>query len=724
MIDSYSTANGGDTSGVGAGSQAVVDTAAAQPVQPMVDPFDPYIYRPEDQQSVVGDIMTKYGAWRNMRRPLEVKWYLNTATVTGLSSIRWNDYLGQFENERQPMYKQRGGSNMILPRFRARKAKFLKQRYMPVVVPASGDKDDKLNANASQKGLEYIARKCRLEQVYKEAVDYALLCGKGFVWLYWDSSAVRTVKDPLTGEVIKNRQVGDITIAAGSPFEMLVPNLGLSNIGDQPEFIRVRTEELGEFKLRHQAFKGVNELKADASAADAFMYQRQIANLSSRTNQDLAGASASMQSSKELDYITVIEHFKRPCSKYPRGRYVLVAGNTIVRYADELPYGFADDPVNPYPVVEFADLALAGQFWPTTIVEQLIPTQREYHMLRAKLQNHVSKMVHPKIIVSAHCKFPEKAWTDEAGEVIRVLTPPGIMEPKVITPPPISQDVWNSLNLMKEEFDMIPTLFPASQGMAGDTNSGFQVNLLQEATDSVHAPDIRSHELEYEELYKKIRKMMALGYDIPRLISVTGRNFIPDVIELSSASIDQDAEIVVMANGTLSNSPSLRTQQVLELWSAGMFADETNPAEGRRKALTLLDTNGLGEFQEEKRRDEEKARLENLSVQRGQPIPPPLPFDDHVVQYQVHVDQTKTADFAMWPQQQQQQLFIHIIQHMKYINPQQALNTLMELGLGHLGPSILPQMFAAPAAPAAPANQPPSGGVPPQGQQVSAGQQA
>ena len=686
LIDSYSTANGGDTSGVGAG------TAFAQPAAQMAPP------------NLVGEVMMKFSAWRSLRRSVEIQWYISAATVRGLVNVRWNDLMQKLENDPRPSYKASGASNMVLPKYRARKAKFLKNKYQPIVVPSSTDREDKLNATASQKGLEYLSRKIKLEQVYKDAVDYALVCGKGFIWLYWDKSLVRKVKDPLTQQVTE-AAVGDITASAGSPFEVLVPDIGISRIGDQPEFMRVRLEPIEEFKLRHQDVPDVQDLVADHSKGDLFQYQKQIATLASNASNGLLGVGSG-SSTKELDQVTVIEFFKRPCVQYPQGMYALIAGDKVIKYSPLLPYGFAGD-TNPYPVVEFCDLDFAGQFWPTTIVEQLIAPQREYHYIRAKLRNHIAKQVHPKILVSAHSKFPENAWTDEAGEVIRILTPPGIMEPQVIVPPPISQDVWNTLGLIKEEMDTIPTLYRASEGQSGGATSGFQVNLLQEATDSVHAPDIRSHELEYEELYKKMRKMMALGYTVPRLISAIGRNYIPDVIELSTNNIDQDAEIIVMTASALSNSPAIRTQQVIELWKSVILTDDNNPSEGKRKALTLLDTNGLGEFQEEKRRDEEKARLENLSLMRGQPVEPPLPFDDHVVQYMIHVDETKSPGFALWPEPQKQQLYIHIVQHMKYFNPQQALNTLNELGLGQLGPQLLPQMFQPQQQQA-----PPAGGQP------------
>jgi hypothetical protein len=82
----------------------------------------------------------------------------------------------------------------------------------------------------------------------------------------------------------------------------------------------------------------------------------------------------------EATHVVVKELFTKPNGKYPNGRYVVVGGNVLLKQMDELPYEFGGE--NPYPVVEFVDVQMAGQFWPTTIVEQLISLQKEYNLIQ------------------------------------------------------------------------------------------------------------------------------------------------------------------------------------------------------------------------------------------------------------------------------------------------------------------------------------------------------
>jgi IMP cyclohydrolase len=44
---------------------------------------------------------------------------------------------------------------------------------------------------------------------------------------------------------------------------------------------------------------------------------------------------------------------------------------------------------------------------------------------------------------------------------------------------------------------------------------------------------------------------MKMGYDTARLISVTGKNYEPEVIEFQSDQIDEAAEVIVQAGSSL-----------------------------------------------------------------------------------------------------------------------------------------------------------------------------
>lgn len=650
-------------------------------------------------ESVVSEVSEKLELWRTNKRAYEIVWFITAAFVRGLHYVIWNDFLQKIEQTESPKHRVRLTINRILPKFKARQAKFLKNRFEPQVVPASTDREDQLNAKATKLALDYLFRKEGMERKYREALNWANICGKGFMWFYWDEAKQARVKDPLTGKVV-DAQLGDVCVEVGSPFELLVPDEGIPTISRQPEIMRVRQRDLSDVLARYPELKG--KVQPGETSPEIFHYQRQIASVTGRsTSLGLNSTQNNENSRKET--VLVKELFTAPNGKYPKGRYVVIVGEELARYVENLPYGF-ETSQNPYPVVEFPDMDVAGQFWPPTLLEQLVGVQKEYNLLRSKLAEQMRMQAHPKVLVPAQTQFPENAWTSEPGEVIRYLTAPGFPAPQVVSFPNIASDVWNALKLIKEEFDEITNLYPASQGAVGQATSGFQTNLLQEAVDSIHAPDIRLHEMAMEEACYKIRRLMAQGYDIPRLLSITSRNLLPNVIEFSQENIDEHAEIVVWAGSALSSSPAVRTQQVLELWGSGLLSGNGDP-ERIRQTLKLINMNGIGELQEINARDEEAARLENESIKNGQPLPRPMPWENHQIHWETHADFLKSPEAKMVPEEMYNSLVEHLIFTERFINPNQALTTAMELGRQDLVPMLQP--------PPPPPQQPQPMGPPP-----------
>lgn len=672
--------------------------------------------------AVLREVEEKYGRWRMDRQPHEIQWFISSAFLRGLQWVSWNEQLNRLEMGDAPSYRIRLVVNHMLPKYKARQSKFLRTRMEPQVIPATSDREDKLNAKATQKALVFLLNKEHGERKYRQTLNWANTAGKGFIWTYWDDNKKGRVqiKNPLTGLMEPQEAVlGDVCLEVGSPFEVLIPDYGASSLADQPELMRVRMRPVEEIKHRYPDVPDIDKLAPDGTQNDLFMYQRQIATLSARgsgsgNSGDVGGVSGGNEGAKDA-YVCVKELFTRPNAKYPKGRYVVVAGGKLLKQQEELPYNFADLP-NPYPVVEFPDQEFAGQFWPATVLEQMIGIQKEYNLYRSKAAEQVRLQAHPKIIAPVQCQWPDNAWTSEPGEVIRVLMHPGLPGPQVIQPANIASDIWRLLDMSRNEFSEVTNVFPGAQGQSeGDRQSGFSINLLQEAADSVHGPDVRLHEMAFEELCLKVRRMMAKGYDVPRLLAITGKNMTAESLEFSKSQIDEAADVRVFTTSALSSSPAVRNKQILELYDAQLLGPHGDP-ETTRRATALLDIGGIGELQEETKRDEELARRENDSFKNGAQINDvlPMPWENHEIHWTVHTDEFKSPEFETWPEDRKRQAVMHAVLHARFINPARAITLASELSLEELLPYL--QQFApvppAPAGPGAPAPTPPQAATP------------
>jgi hypothetical protein len=689
---------------------AVQDGTPQQPMLPGMEeiaPFEPQVYEPSDvDHQVASEVERKFAEWKQDRQVHEPVWYTSAAFFRGQHEVRWSVFDNRLISTASPIpQRSRRAINRIFAKVRARRAKFLKNRPTWVVVPATSDIKDKLDARATGKVLDYIWRKVRLERKFEQALIWAESCSRGYWWFGWDEEALGRVKnqqpDPLTGAVnvtVSEAQVGEVTVEVGSPFEVVVGDPTQSSLDSIDELIRAKVRTLDYIRAN---YPDRAHLVTAEGSGDTFQFEAQIAALNSNASMLGSGLPAGL-TDKKRDYqgnpnsVVVKEYFMRPNVDYPKGKYCVVAAGVLLKEVDELPFGLWDME-NPFPCVEFVDVASAGQYWGTTVLEQMVDIQREYNGIRSMISTQIKLMGHPKVFVAKQHQIPEGAWTPDAGEIIEYNARPGIEPPTPWIPPNIVGDAWRMIELLKAEFDDITQIYPASEGKSTGTESGFHANLLQEAGDLVHGPDIRSHEMAIEEAAQKIRRIIKQRYDIPRLITVTSGSYQPEVFEFSAEDVDDYADIVVQAGSALPQLKGARIQAALDLYAKGVLGDPLDP-EVRRRLLNVLDLGGMDDVMEYTRIDEDMITIENAEAEDGNvPLASPRFYEDHVKHWAGHINKLKSPAVMSWPSPARMGLLAHAIEHAKYINHAAAYQMSIEAGLEGLIPP--PMVMGLPGAP-------------------------
>lgn len=654
-----------------------VDTSAAQTQQPPA-PSQQLATQPEESESaLVSEIYNKYDLRRQMRRPYEVQWYLNASALRGFPDVRWNAELNRLEIKREPAHRKRHRINHIKPKYVARVAKYTKVPPNPTVVPATTDREDIANAKASQKALEYYTRKGNLKAKFLQAMQWVPLTGKSFWCLYYDDDQLSY--SPVNLEGMRAPILGEVQTKFCNAFEFLPADPGIETLALQPEIHRVRLEKTTDIEKRYQQLPG--SIPKETNDNDLFFYQRQIADLGTRM-QGLASRSAQQVAEQDGTdgYALLIETFTRPCALYPNGRYVVVAGRKLLKKQDSLPGNFQHLHENPYPFIEFCDDIAPGQFWPDAFIERLVGLASEYNEYRSKMAENLAMHFFPKLVVPKQLNLSSDSYTSEAGERLDVNWIPGIPLPTFLQPSSVIGDAWNVLQTIRKEMDDITLIYPTAVGGAGGTNSGFQANLLQEAADQVHGPAVARNALALEEAYLKIRHLMKISYDIPRMISIAGKNNIPEVVEFSSGQIDEQADIRIEPDTMMPMLRSARVDMIRGMYQDGLFGDPLQPQ--TRKRVQDMIRMGYSDFEIDRdQRDQEQAQLENIKMIKGEELPKPQPWEDHQTHWEAHVDLFKSPEASDWDDQRRVANTWHAIVHLSYISVMDALQMAGEFGL-------------------------------------------
>lgn len=649
-----------------------------------------------DPAKEVADTHKKFGEWARARRPFEGAWFVSAAFLRGQQKVEYNDALGRLITPALPASRISLSINRILPKVKARLAKFFKNRPRPVVIPASAEHEDVLNARATEQFLTYQWYRTHMEEKYRDARLWATVASKGFLTVRWDEGALGKTRtmSPEGQPVDDVVPIGDIEIEVASPFEIYPADNAIASIGKQPEWMRAKLRQKDEVQQRYPALQ---KLDRDDDAREAGTSSQRtldrISTLNKRQN-DVTGGNAAAERAGQ---VLVLEHFIAPCGKYPKGRYKVIVGQEVAKIVDELPFGMADHPDNPYPIVEISDSVTAGQFWNTTLVEQLIDLQREYNFVRGMISENLRLTARPKMVFCKQHNLADGAYTTAPGEILEITWIPGLPMPFPLTPPNIAADAWQLLALINREFDDLTLIYPSSVGKTGDASSGYQTNLLQEAADSVHAPDIRNDELAIQDLSWKIRRLAKLTYTAPRLIAVLGANSAPSVQAFSQNQIDEFAEVRIQAGSMLPDLKSARIQMITTMFKDGLFGNGQEPAV-RRKVLNLIEMGGIETVQEDERADSDEAHNEELQMSEGVTVPPATFYQEHPDHLFVHQNELKSSHFKTLKSDVQRMKIAHTITHYDWLNPAMAWGLRQQYGF--VGPNDLP--VATPPQPPAP----------------------
>ena len=651
-------------------------------------------------EQVVAEIYHKYDVRRQMRRPYEVQWYLNASALRGFPDVRWNAELNRLEMKREPAHRKRHRINHIKAKYVARVAKYTKTPPAPTVLPATTDRDDIFNARASQKALEYLTRKTNLRAQWMRVMQWVPLTGKAFWWLRYDEDRVAYAPTMLDGQ--REPIMGDVEVDYGSAFEFLPADPGIEVLAEQPEIMRVRMVKCRDIEQRFQL--PVGSIPKESNDADLFFYQRQIADLGTRQQGMASRAVTAMGDDISDGYALQIECFTAPCAKYPQGRYVVVAGHKLLKAHMELPGQFQHVHRNPYPCVEFCDDAAPGQFWPDAFVERMVGLASEYNEYRSKMSENLAMHFFPKLVVAKQLNLAEDAYTSEAGERLNVNYVPGIPMPNFLQPSSVIGDAWNVLNTIKREMDDVSLIYPSVLGGAGGASSGFQTNLLQEAADQVHGPAIQRNAMALEEAYYKMRHLMKLHYSEPRLISVMGRNNLPEIYEFTRDSIDEQADVRIEPDSLMPMLRSARVDMIRGMFGDGLFGDPKDPVT-RKRVLDMIRMGGYADFEiDREQRDQEQAQLENIQMTRQEPLDKPQVWEDHRIHWESHVDLFKSSESRAWPEPLRVAYAWHALIHLSYLSEDDALKMAGEFGLREKLEQLL--ALRRPPAPAPPEPQP------------------
>lgn len=615
----------------------------------------------EYERDLLSYLVKQVDEARQARMSEEKKWHINLAFFDGRQNVQWisprNTGFAQLREPQAPSWRVRMIINKIRPTIRTELAKLLQEKPRGFVAPATSEEADIMAARAGDKAVEYVNYSKKVLFYMEQGAFWALTCGNGFIKHYYDPLAISDTGDE-----------GDFVFSISTPFHLLVSDL-------------METELQKQAFVIEQAVKDPDWVEATYGVS---LIPEDLYSSAEATQTQYLDALNLKQIQRK--YVTLFEGWFKPCKKFPKGAVITFTRSRILSMTDGLPYAHGN-----YPWSHIGHIP-SGKFYRTSVIDDLLPIQREWNRTRSQIIESKNRTSKPQIIAPLGAIDPEKI-TSEPGLIIEYRNGFGA-KPEYMQTPPLPSYIGDELARMNSDWEDVSAQHAISNGgVPSGVTASTAIAFLQEQDDSKLSHTTRSIEWATQNIFQQVLSYIVQFWDSPRLVKIVGENTAFESFLIKSADLRGNTDYRVEQGSAIPKSRAAKQAFLMELAKMGALPFD--------KMLRYMDLAETGKLYEEMQLDSRQAQRENLQIVNVQPPDPmslsfgqaPTPvgpnvntFDNHIVHVIEHDNYRKSESFEILRPDQKQMFEDHVMTHklqlaqmygQNYMNPDGTVNPMI-----------------------------------------------
>lgn len=600
------------------------------------------IVTPEDK--LLAKYEERFAACQQARTLYEKQWYTNLAMYFGRHWTTWTPKIigdSQVYVLREPAssrWRVRSVTNKIKPTIRNELTKLTKEEPQFYVVPSSTEEKDIAAARAGEAIADFLLHNNDFNRVRSLATFWTLICGTSFLKTWYDPDKMELDQQP-----------GKITFDAVTPFHLYVPYLQEVFLEDQPYLFHARAMDPELVSDKYG-----KDVDADTEVSGGQLDQRLSSALGIKTDKN-----------KQIKQVYIKEVWVKPCKDFPGGA-MFVMGNKKLLYIYEglqsAPVGgnlpvvgelVSDYPYehNCYPFQKI-DHIPTGRFYGQSVIEDLIPLQKEYNRTRSQMIEAKNRTSKPQFVVTKGSVNPNKI-TSEPGLIIEVN--PGFDPPRPLENPELPAYVPNELSVISTDWDHISGQYEVTQGRTPPgVEAASAIAYLQEENDTRLFHTVQSVEAAVQESGRQALALAHQFWDEPRTIRVASANNIYETMQFKGSDLGGLLDLRVETGSMAPKSRAAKQAFITDLMKNGFI-----PPQMGLKYLQMSETNRL---HQELQLDARQAQRENYRMSQGM-VNNRNPWDNDIAHKIEHESFMKTQEFEMLPEEIKAMFLMHLDQH-------------------------------------------------------------
>lgn len=540
-----------------------------------------------------------------MRHMLEITWFRNLLYYAGEQWLDWYSQSASF-GYRYPLGSKipTPVSNIIKDYVRSMKALTLNKRYILRVWPNSEEFKDKEAADLGEGLLRWLdsLNDYEIEEVKEDIEFWRQLTGNGFGRVVGDADG-RVFLFDSGGKRIKK---GDVIVDSILPFNVFMGTVG-RKLEDKPEIgiKSLRLKEWVEDTYGKKVEGAVNPLDIEFEQHLLTM----IANVSpwkGRGFEDVAFE-------EKRDELCVLKEMEfAPCKDFPNGRYVVMANDTIVEDRPSLPIPKRKDGSWEYSLVHFP-YNLSGGFWASSGVDDLISPQNTINEVDQALAINRKSLGRPIVLTPSELIMKRRStkgmgilhlqYDARSAGGAKPLIEHGVPYPKQI----LEERALHRESAQEASGDPKNVLRGQSPHSGA---SGILVDILREAAEQGHSPDIARFYRGWGKIQRKRLTLAQEFYTETRMVKIKGPGSKIKVKAFKGADLRNNTDVRLELDSGLASTNAGRNDLLTRLIQAGLFGDVTMKPRLQRELVQRM---GLGSLPDEENTHRDKACWENAA---------------------------------------------------------------------------------------------------------------
>lgn len=587
----------------------------------------------------VGDQLAKC-----RKTPYEMQAYLNISYFAGKQWVKVDSTTSRIIEPPAEPWQVRYTANYIQPIVRTELAKLTKNKVVMYVNPATSDDNDIRAARVAEKVVEWLEYELGLQEKDADNCLWGLCTGISFMKPYWNPAKGREFDD---GEGGKMRE-GDVDCCVVPLFEVKF-DTSYSSWSDIPWICHDKIRTVDYIKDVY----GV-EVTAEDGITATNLYESKLMTITT------SGEGVSYR--KVENSAVVHEYWELPTSKYPLGRRITTCADKVLLYEEDIGFGAQDDTERELPFFPFFHIKVPGRLFPTCVVEQLIPIQRERNKSRSQIIENKNLFGNP-IMIAPRGALDEEP-TNEPGQYIEYNIINGA-KPEYLLPPTMGAEVYTNIELLNAEFEFVSGQHETSHGSTPTgVTSGTAIGYLQEQDDTKLGPTIANYITCKQKYMRYLLKMVQKMYDLERTVRIAGDNRRVETVKFKGSDL---TSIDVRVNeGTMYQTSKAAMQDfIIKMVQYGLLLP-TNERD-RQLIMRVLEFGIVDDVYSEIEQDTAQAQTENDKFMRGDMTPDVRDFYNHEAHVKEHNKFRKTEMYMQMPTETKNAIDAHVNAHLQYL---------------------------------------------------------